>query len=113
MNRVTEEIQSKANQISSLCERYYVRRLELFGSAANGKFDPNTSDLDFLVEFGMVPVGKKFDSYFGLLESLESMFNRKVDIVEVRAIRNPYFLEFVQKNPRIVVYGSQDKSLFA
>ena len=32
--------------LRELCERYGVERLELFGSAARGKYDPAHSDLD-------------------------------------------------------------------
>ena len=39
------------DELEKLCRRYQVWRLELFGSAASGEFDPNTSDLDFLVMF--------------------------------------------------------------
>ena len=33
-----------------LCDRYGVDRLEVFGSAAKGLFDPASSDLDFIVQ---------------------------------------------------------------
>jgi hypothetical protein len=36
------------------------------------------------------------DSYFGLLEALEALFQRSVDLVSARAIRNPYFAESVE-----------------
>ena len=79
-------------ELATLCERYEVRRLELFGSAARGDFNPQTSDLDFLVAFQ--PPGKvsAADRYLGLLADLESLFGRKVDLVDVSAHRNPYFM---------------------
>lgn len=73
------------------CARYQVRRLELFGSAVRGAFDPQRSDLDFLVEFGPLQPGQYADTYFGLLEALQALFGRSVDLVMVRAIRNPSF----------------------
>jgi predicted nucleotidyltransferase len=48
-------IDAKREEIQDLCRRYQVRRLELFGSAVSDRFDPETSDRDFLVEFERVP----------------------------------------------------------
>jgi predicted nucleotidyltransferase len=70
--------------------------LELFGSAVGDDFDPQRSDVDFLVEFESLAEGQHADAYFGLRESLGSLFSRPVDLVMVRAIRNPYFLEAIE-----------------
>jgi uncharacterized protein len=43
-------IESKLADLTELCRQHRVRRLELFGSAASSRFNPATSDLDFLVE---------------------------------------------------------------
>jgi uncharacterized protein len=96
---------NKRRELSHLCERYRVRRLELFGSALTGAFDPATSDLDLLVEFGDVPAGCHADCYFGLLEALETLFGRSVDLVEARAIENPYFLAVINQG-REVLYAA-------
>ena len=85
-------IESNRAELNRLCARYHVGRLELFGSAAGGRFDLASSDLDFLVEFRDVPLGQHADCYFGLLEALESLFGRRIDLVEAKAIDNPYFL---------------------
>ena len=89
--------------IDRLCERYRVRRLELFGSAlTEERFDHERSDLDFLVEFLPLKPGEHADAYFGLLEALEQLFGRHVDLVMVRAVKNIYFLESVNKNRKVV-----------
>ena len=86
--------------------KFRVRRLELFGSALSDKnFDGEQSDLDFLVEFLPLKHGEYADTYFGLLEAIESLFNRHVDMVMIRAIKNPYFLESINKN-RMVLYAA-------
>ena len=46
-----DAIQLRREELWALCRRFHVRRLDLFGSAARGDFDPERSDLDFLVEF--------------------------------------------------------------
>ena len=93
-------IEGKREELNRLCERFNVQRLELFGSAADGSFNPETSDLDFLVEFLPLQAGEHFDAYFGLLEALQDMFHRHIDLVEIKAVRNPYFLESINPNRR-------------
>ena len=102
MNRVIEQ---KLAEIDTLCRRHHVLRLDLFGSAATGQDRPDESDLDFLVEFGTVPPGSYADAYFGLLESLEQLFDRPVDLVVESAIKNPYFRESVERT-RARVYAA-------
>lgn len=85
------------NRIAELCRRFQVVRLDLFGSAAEVTFDPHRSDIDLLVEFGPVVVGKYADAWFGLHDALEALFQRPVDLVSDSAIRNPYFRAAVER----------------
>jgi uncharacterized protein len=99
-------IEEHRGPLVGLCQRYRVQRLELFGSAATvDAFDPQTSDLDFLVEFQPLRPGEHADAYFGLLEELETLFRRPVDLVMTRAIKNRYFLERVNQS-RTVLYAA-------
>jgi len=99
-------VEAKRVELNELCMRCSVLRLELFGSAAVGtRFDSETSDLDFLVEFLPVPEGKYFDTYFSLLEGLENLFRRPVNLVILGAIRNPYFLQAVNQS-RTLLYAA-------
>jgi predicted nucleotidyltransferase len=91
--------------LATLCRRFRVRRLELFGSAVRPDFDPATSDLDFLVEFEELPWGEHARCYFGLLEALEELFGRPVDLVMLSAVDNPYFLEEIASS-RTVLYAA-------
>ena len=90
---------------AALCRRYGVRRLELFGSASTGAFDPQRSDIDLLVEFDD-DTRHLFDRYFGLKESLEALCGRSVDLVTVGALRNPHFIAAVNKT-RQLVYAAE------
>lgn len=87
---MTELIASKRSQLRVLCERYRVERLALFGSALRDDFDSGHSDLDFCVKFQSMTPQEHAEAYFGLLEDLESLFARRVDLVEIGAVRNPY-----------------------
>ena len=90
-------IESHRSELAKLCDRYYVQRLELFGSAATGEFDPQSSDLDFLVEFQATKAMNPADQYFGLWDELKRLFQRDVDLVTVGSLRNPYFIDTVNK----------------
>jgi predicted nucleotidyltransferase len=68
------------------------------------RFEPSRSDLDFLVEFEDLGHGY-FDAYFGLLESLEALFDKPIDLVMSHAIRNPYFLEGI-RDSRTLLYAA-------
>jgi predicted nucleotidyltransferase len=102
MNRLIEE---HRDDLIRLCAKYRVRRLEIFGSALTNRFDPRTSDLDFLVEFLPLQPGEYADAYFGLLEALRELLERNVDLVMIGAIRNRYFLESINRS-RTVLYAA-------
>jgi len=93
-----------ADELSNLCAVYGVKCLELFGSASRDDFDLEESDLDFLVEFIAIHPMGVFDRYFGLKEDLEQLFQRPVDLVEVKAIKNPYFRQAIEED-KVLVYG--------
>ena len=97
------EINNRIKDVEQLCILYRVRRLDLFGSAVAGRHNPGESDLDFLVEFQPLAAGEYADSYFGLLESLEQLFDCPVDLIIGSAIKNPYFLQSIEKT-RTPVY---------
>jgi predicted nucleotidyltransferase len=105
VENVIHLIEENRQALERLCVRYHVARLELFGSAATGLFDHQTSDLDFLVEFLPLGPGRYADAYFALLESLETLFGRPVDLVVARAIRNRYLLQSIDET-RTVLYAA-------
>lgn len=82
-----------------ILKKYTVKRMGLFGSYAFDK--PNKrSDIDFLVEFEE----PTFDNYMGLIDYLEELFRRKVEILTpqgVDSIRVKEVADSIRKN---VVY---------
>jgi predicted nucleotidyltransferase len=99
---IQTDIDARRGEIARLCAQFAVRRLELFGSASAGAFDPARSDLDFLVEFDSAPGITPFEQYFGLKESLEALFRRAADLVMAGAPQNPYFLSNMNKGRRLL-----------
>ena len=94
-----------SDKLSNLCAIYGVKRLELLGSASRSDFDRDKSDLDFLIEFAESHSTGAFDRYFGLKEELERLFQRPVDLVEIKAIKNPYFRQAIERD-KVLVYGA-------
>ena len=98
----------KQRELASLCQRFQVERLDLFGSAADGSFRSDSSDLDFLVRFANpAPTGDYADRYLDLAEALERLFQRPVDLVTEQSVRNPYFRRVMEAS-RQLVYERQD-----
>lgn len=98
-------IEDKRQDLERACRRHHVRRIELFGSATGPGFDAERSDLDFLVTFDELGSGNYADAYFGLLEDLQALFQRPVDLVVDSAIQNPYFRQAVEST-RTLIYAA-------
>lgn len=98
-------------EITLLCRRYGVARLEVFGSAATGAFDPETSDVDFIVDLGGYEPGVA-RRFFDFAEALEALLGHNVDLITESQIRNPYFRRSVN-DARELVYESRDRKAVA
>lgn len=100
---VAEIVKYHVEDIRRMCERYRVRRLDLFGSGAAADFDPLRSDLDFLVEFPRLAPKDHADAYFGLFKALCELFRRDIDLVEMEGVSNPYVRAAIERT-RVPVY---------
>jgi hypothetical protein len=103
-------IEFHRKQINEICRRYRVERLELFGSAASGKFDKASSDLDFIVQFTDADTPGIARRYFGLAEDLEQLFDRSVDLLTDRPFQNPYFAQAVAETREILYENRNEKA---
>ena len=95
----------RIDELAELCRRYRVLRLDLFGSGATENFDPQTSDLDFLVTFESEAQVGYTEPFFQLQEELERLFGRSVDLVFDMEFRNPHFRAAVEES-RTQLYES-------
>ncbi len=98
-------VQDRLEDIRRLCKDRDVLFLDLIGSAAEDRFDPERSDLDFIVEFQELPFGRRADAYFGLLDDFKELFDRKIDLVMDSAIKNRYFREYVDET-KVPLYAA-------
>ncbi len=91
--------------IKALCNSHKVRRLELFGSAAGDSFRPGDSDIDLLVEFAPLTPVEHAETFFSLQEELERILGLPVDLIERAPVRNPYFLESIDRR-KVLLYAA-------
>ena len=95
-------LESKRGAIAKACGRHGVVRLEAFGSALRDDFKLDESDLDLLVELEPMEPYARVEAYFGLLEELRRLLNRKVDLVMVGAIKNPYIARDIERTKQLI-----------
>lgn len=96
-------LQTKLGPLRQLCDLYGVEKLELFGSAARGEFDPARSDLDFIVQMK----GRREPGYARrfceFADALEALVGRRVDLLTELMIKKPTFRSEVEKDRVILV----------
>lgn len=92
-------------QLDEICRRYHVSTLYVFGSVVKGTFQPQKSDMDFLVSFQNHREMNAFDQYFGLKEELAKLFSCDVDLLTEVGLKNPYFIEEL-KETQVKVYAA-------
>ena len=96
-------IENHTPAISKLCENHKVKALYAFGSVLTDKFNAQ-SDIDLIVEFQPLDVLDYADNYFELKFSLEDILKRPIDLLEDKAIKNPYFRQTINQH-RQLIYG--------
>ena len=101
MNQTVQlgDTQVDGPSLVEVCRRYGVKELSLFGSAVRGEMRPE-SDIDSMVEFepGVRTGLVKFET---LVEELESLAGRKVDLVTRRGLK-PWVRPQVLKDARVI-----------
>jgi predicted nucleotidyltransferase len=101
MNKI---IEGKERAIRDLCIQYDVKSLYLFGSVSRGKFK-KSSDVDVLVSFKDISIERYTDNYFELHYRLEELFKRKIDLVTVNSLANPFFIKSIEET-KILLYAA-------
>lgn len=92
-------LESRREQISELCRRYGVQRLDVFGSAARvTDFDPARSDVDLLVSYRPEQPAPDMVEYFAFREALADVLGRPVDLVMASAVDNPYVRAGIERS---------------
>ena len=67
-----------------------------------GRLRRDASDVDLLIEFDDMPHADRADAYLGFLVAVEALLRRRIDLVEVGAVRNPYLLRGIEESRELV-----------
>ena len=103
-------IATRHEAVAALCRSLGVRSLELFGSAATGRFTEGTSDVDFIVTFKDGQAKGIARVYLRLADGLERLLGGAVDLLTPEAIRNPYFRQSVDATRRLIYEDRDEKT---
>lgn len=98
------ELTDHLEEIRTLCDRYGIKALYIFGSAVHGTFDPDTSDLDFLVDLGEYRAGV-LGRFLDLQDELARLLERDIDLVTVGSTGHRRFLDEVHAT-KVSIYAS-------
>ncbi|MBA2328382.1 MAG: nucleotidyltransferase domain-containing protein [Bacteroidota bacterium] len=96
-------LEKHIEEINKLCLRHNVKQLYAFGSVLTDKFN-DESDIDLIVDFKPIDLAQYANNYYDLKFSLEDVLQKPVDLLEEKAIKNPYFKQVVT-NQKHLVYG--------
>ena len=103
--------QYKYELLNTLQKNAVVKKFYLFGSVLTSDFDEKNSDIDVLIETTDLSPEKKGELLISLWESLEKLFNRKVDLLTENSLRNPYLTREIEQT-RKLIYDGQSGQLF-
>jgi predicted nucleotidyltransferase len=99
-------ISDNVGVFKTLCEDHKVKYLYAFGSSVTDRFDEETSDIDLLVEIDSTDPIDRGETLLSLWDRFETFFNKKVDLLTVSSIRNPYLKKSIDSTKRLIYDGS-------
>ena len=101
------DVAERIAELSEICQRYHVARLDLYGKAVTAKQRTDDIELNFLVDFHPgISLGTYADSYFGLLESLEELFGTPVKLMTVYALATNPFARPIDESTKVKIYAA-------
>lgn len=89
------------DQLQDLCQQYNVKTLYSIGSVLTDSFNEE-SDIDLVVDIDSDNPIEYAENYFNLKFALQDLFNRKIDLLESKAIKNSYFKENIDKSKHLI-----------
>lgn len=99
MNKI---IQNKMTELKTLCKKYDVKTMYVFGSICTENFK-ESSDIDILISFKEnISIEKYTDNYFQLHHDLESLFERRIDLMTEKSLSNPYLIESIEETKQLL-----------
>ena len=97
-------LESYIGEIRILCQKNKVKNLYVFGSVLTDRFT-DKSDIDLIVDIDTNDPLDYADNYFNLKFALEDLLSRQIDLLENKALKNPYLRENID-NSKSLLYAS-------
>ena len=94
---IHNEIRKNLSLFSDICKNHGIKSLYAFGSSVTEQFNPQRSDIDLLVEMEDMDPLEKGEKLLSLWDKLEDFFQRKVDLLTQKSLKNPFLLENIDK----------------
>jgi predicted nucleotidyltransferase len=103
-------IKENKNAFVSLCHKHRVNKMYAFGSSVTGRFNPDKSDIDLVVDLAIKDPVDYGETLFSLWDNLELLFNRKVDLLTEESIHNPYLRKTINATKQLI-YDRQGEKI--
>jgi len=99
-------LDNRLNDIGILCKKHKVSELYAFGSVCTDRFT-DESDIDMLVSFhkNEISIEDFADNYFDLIDELEKLLGKEVDLVSESSLKNKYFIRTISKTKTTLYAG--------
>lgn len=110
--RIQDEILKNTPGFIALCKSHKVRHLYAFGSSTTDRFNPQTSDIDLLVEIDVSDPIERGEKLLSLWDIFEAFFHRKVDLLTESSIRNPYLKRSIDST-KILLYDRKGSKVLS
>ena len=93
-------LQIPHEHIAAFCKKWRVREFSLFGSILRDDFSAD-SDVDVLISFEEDP-GIGLWEFSEMIDELEAIYGRKVDLITREGLRNPYRRHAILNNLEVI-----------
>ncbi len=107
---IQQAIRKDVNRFTTICREHGIKTLYAFGSLVTDQFNPETSDIDLLVEMEDMEPMERGEKLLSLWDKLEAFFHRKVDLLTQKATTNPFLLESINVT-KLLLYDNQRKKV--
>ena len=108
---IHNEIRKNLSLFSDICKNHGIKSLYAFGSSVTEQFNPQRSDIDLLVEMEDMDPLEKGEKLLSLWDKLEDFFQRKVDLLTQKSLKNPFLLENIDKTKILLMTMKEKKYL--
>ncbi|RLD55766.1 MAG: DNA polymerase subunit beta [Bacteroidetes bacterium] len=108
---IKDLINKKLPDFINLCQSHEVKYIYAFGSSVTDKFDYKKSDIDLIVEINDTDPIDKGEKLISLWDKLENFFQRKVDLLTDKPIKNPYLRNSIESTKILIYDGKSQKIL--